>query len=262
MPSLELTHPHPEITVLTLNRPEKLNALSCVLVEELHSALDAIKADNDCRVVVLTGAGRGFCAGLDLTDPDKPAVSAGLDAPRAGMRWQERIAELAVKLHRLRQPVIAAVNGPAYGGGFALAMASDIRIAATSARFCTQFIKLGIGGCDIGVSYTLPRIIGAGPAFDLILTARTVDADEALRLGMVSRISADDAVLRNALEIAETLCGFGKFGLESTKQVLWANLDAGSLENALQVENRSQILAGTSGEMRAFAAAFASRKKD
>jgi enoyl-CoA hydratase/carnithine racemase len=262
MPQLELTHPRPEIAVITLNRPEKLNALSSTLVEELHSTLDTIRADNDCRVVVLTGAGRGFCAGLDLTDPNPPAVSAGLDAPRAGMRWQERIAELTVKLHRLRQPVIAAVNGPAYGGGFALAMAADIRIAARSARFCTQFIKLGIGGCDIGVSYTLPRIIGAGPAFDLILTARTVKADEALGLGMVSRISEDDAMLQDALDTAETLCGYGKFGLESTKQVLWANLDAGSLETALHVENRSQILAGTSGEMRAFARAFADRKND
>lgn len=262
MPELELTHPRPEIAVITLNRPEKLNALSSDLVEDLHDTLDAVKADNDCRVVILTGAGRGFCAGLDLTDPNPPAVSAGLETPRAGLRWQERIAELTVKLHRLRQPVIAAVNGPAYGGGFALAMAGDIRLAARSARFCTQFIKLGLGGCDIGVSYTLPRIIGAGPAFDLILTARAVEADEALRLGMVSRISEDGEVLQDALEIAETLCGYGKFGLESTKQVLWANLDAGCLETALHVENRSQILAAGSGEMRAFAEAFAKRKRD
>lgn len=259
MPTLELTRPRPEIAVITLNRPEKLNALSPELVEELHRTLDAIAEDVDCRVVVLTGAGRGFCAGLDLTDTSVPPVSQGLENPRAGMRWQERIAGLTVKVHRLRQPVIAAVNGAAYGGGFALAMAVDIRVAAETAQFCTQFIKLGIGGCDIGVSYTLPRIIGAGPAFDLILTARTVDAPEALRLGMVSRISQDP--LADALQIAETLCGYGKFGLESTKQVLWANLDAGCLETALQVENRSQILAGTSGEMRAFAAAFAARKR-
>jgi enoyl-CoA hydratase/carnithine racemase len=262
MAHLELTHPRPEITVITLNRPEKLNALSSELVETLHITLDRIAVDNDCRVVILTGAGRGFCAGLDLTDPNPPAASDGTEAPRSGMRWQERIANLTVKLHRLRQPVIAAVNGPAYGGGFALAMASDIRIAAESARFCTQFIKLGIGGCDIGVSYTLPRIIGAGPAFDLILTARTVDSAEALRLGMVSRVSQDGATLDDALQIAETLCGYGKFGLESTKQVLWANLDAGCLETALHVENRSQILASTSGEIRAFAEAFSQRKKD
>ncbi|MDO3637088.1 enoyl-CoA hydratase/isomerase family protein [Mycolicibacterium arseniciresistens] len=261
MPTLDLSRPRPDVTVITLNRPEKLNALSYELVEELHIAIDGIVADNECRVVVLTGAGRGFCSGLDLTAPNPPEAAGGTEFPRSGMRWQERIAELTTRLHRLRQPVIAAVNGPAYGGGFAIALAADIRVAAESARFCTQFIKLGLGGCDIGVSYTLPRIIGAGPAFDLILTARDVDAAEALRLGIVSRLSRDGSVLDDALAVAETLCGYGKFGLESTKQVLWANLDAGCLETALQVENRSQILASTSGEMAAASEAFRHRQR-
>ncbi|MDH6196859.1 enoyl-CoA hydratase [Mycobacterium frederiksbergense] len=256
---LELTYPRPDIAVITLNRPEKLNALSYELVEGLHTALDGIAANNECRVVVLTGAGRGFCSGLDLSNPSPPEAGGGTEFPRSGMRWQERIANLTVKLHRLRQPVIAAVNGAAYGGGFALAAASDIRVAAESARFCTQFIKLGIGGCDIGVSYTLPRIIGAGPAFDLILTARAIDAAEALRLGLVTRV-CDDA-LAEALQIAETLCGYGKFGLESTKQVLWANLDAGCLENALHVENRSQILASSGGGVAEFSAEFRHRRR-
>ncbi|MGV0813137.1 enoyl-CoA hydratase-related protein [Mycolicibacterium boenickei] len=257
---LDLSHPRPDIAVITLNRPEKLNALSYELVEELHATLDAIAADNDCRVVVLTGAGRGFCSGLDLSNPNPPEAGGGTEFPRSGMRWQERIANLTVKLHRLRQPVIAAVNGPAYGGGFALAAASDIRIAGPSAKFCTQFIKLGIGGCDIGVSYTLPRIIGSGPAFDLILTARAVDAAEALRLGLVTRVVDDTAdLLGAALEIAETLCGYGKFGLESTKQVLWANLDAGCLETALHVENRSQILASAGGGVTEFSEGFRHR---
>lgn len=247
MPQLELIYPRPDIAVLTLNRPDKLNALNHELVEELHAALEGIGADNDCRVVVLTGAGRGFCSGLDLTDPNPAQAGGGTEFPRSGMRWQERIANLTARIHRLRQPVIAAVNGPAYGGGFGIALACDIRVASESARFCTQFIRLGLGGCDIGVSYTLPRIVGAGQAFDLILTARVVDADEALRLGIVSRVSG--SAVDDALEIAETLCGYGKFGLESTKQVLWANLEASSLEAALHVENRSQILASTSGEM-------------
>jgi enoyl-CoA hydratase/carnithine racemase len=247
MPALEITHPRPEIAVLTLNRPEKLNALSHELVEDVHAALDALAVDNTCRVVVLTGAGRGFCSGLDLTAPNPAEAGGGTEFPRSGMRWQERIADLTAKIHRLRQPVIAAVNGPAYGGGLGIVAACDIRVASPSARFCTQFIKLGLGGCDIGVSYTLPRIIGSGAAFDMILTARTVDADEALRLGLVSRIA--DAVTDEALTIAETLCGYGKFGVESTKQVLWANLEASSLEAALHLENRSQILASTSGEM-------------
>jgi enoyl-CoA hydratase/carnithine racemase len=260
MANLHVTRPRPDVVLITLDRPDKLNALSYGLVEDLHRTLDDVKADNECRVVVLTGAGRGFCSGLDLTEPFPEEAKEGLEFPRSSMRWQERIAELTTKLIHLRQPVIAAVNGPAYGGGFALALASDIRIASAEARFCTQFIKLGLGGCDIGVSYTLPRIVGAGQAFDLILTARTVDAPEALRLGLVSRIS-DGPVLEDALAIAETLCGFGRFGVESTKQVLWANLEASSLEAALQVENRSQILASTSGELREAAAAFANRKK-
>lgn len=260
MANLELTRPRADIALLTLNRPAKLNALNHGLVEDLHATLDDLRADDQCRVVVLTGAGRGFCSGLDLTDPHPKEARAGLEFPRASMRWQERIAELTTKLSHLRQPVIAAVNGPAYGGGFALALASDIRIASESARFCTQFIKLGLGGCDIGVSYTLPRVVGAGQAFDLILTARTVDADEALRIGLASRLSTG-SVVEDALTLAETLCGYGKFGVESTKQVLWANLEAPSLEAALQVENRSQILASASGEMRDAAAAFATRKK-
>ena len=261
MANLQITRPRPDVTLITLDRPEKLNALSYGLVEDLHRTLDEIRADDTCRVVVLTGAGRGFCSGLDLTEPFPEEAKGGLEFPRASMRWQERIAELTTKLSHLRQPVIAAVNGPAYGGGFALALASDIRIAGPDARFCTQFIKLGLGGCDIGVSYTLPRIVGAGQAFDLILTARTVHADEALRLGLVSRLSTGP-VLDDALAVAETLCGYGGFGVESTKQVLWANLGAPSLEAALQVENRSQILASTSGELREAAAAFATRTRD
>jgi enoyl-CoA hydratase len=260
MAHLELTRPRPDVALITLNRPDKLNALNYGLVEDLHATLEAIDADDECRVVVLTGAGRGFCSGLDLTDPFPDEANHGLGFPRSSMRWQERIANLTTRLIRLRQPVIAAVNGPAYGGGFAMALASDIRIASESARFCTQFIKLGLGGCDIGVSYTLPRVVGAGQAFDLILTARTVAADEALRLGLVSRLSTG-SVVDDALAIAETLCGYGKFGVESTKQVLWANLEASSLEAALHVENRSQILATTSGEIREATAAFATRKR-
>lgn len=246
--TLRVTLPRPEIAVLTLNRPDKLNALSYELVEALHDALDAAGNDNTVRVVVLTGAGRGFCSGLDLSAPNPDEAGGGTEFPRSGMRWQERIADLTAKIHRLRQPVIAAVNGVAYGGGLGIAAACDIRVASPTARFCTQFIKLGLGGCDIGVSYTLPRIVGAGTAFDLILTARAVDADEALRLGLVSRVTENP--VDEAMTIAETLCAYGKFGVESTKQVLWANLEASSLEAALHLENRSQILASTSGEMR------------
>ncbi len=256
---LTVQHPRPEVAVVTLDRPDVLNALSFELVDRLHDVLDEIHADNTCRVVVLTGAGRAFCAGLDLADTSRPSTARGTRGPRSGMLSQERIADLAIKLHRIQQPVIAAVNGPAYGGGFALAMACDLRVASPPATFCTQFIKVGLGGCDIGISYTLPRAIGSTRAFELILTARRVDAAEAERIGIVSEV-ADDAVTR-ACELADTLCDHSPFGVVMTKEVLWSNLDATSMEQAIHMENRTQILASTGGEVAEAAIAFMEKRK-
>jgi enoyl-CoA hydratase/carnithine racemase len=174
------------------------------------------------------------------------------------MLSQERIAELPMKLRRLQQPVIAAVNGVAYGGGFALSLACDLRVASESARFCAQFIKVGIGGCDIGISYTLPRAIGSSRAFDLLLTARTVAADEALALGIVSEVAADP--VERALELADTIVGYSPFGVVMTKEVMWANLDAPSIESAIHLENRTQILASTGGEVAEAAMAFVEKR--
>lgn len=250
--------PRPEVAVVTLNRPEVLNALSFPLVDALHDALDEIQLDNSCRVVVLTGAGRAFCSGLDLSSMEGSSTSVGTSGPRAGMLSQERIADLPIKLRRLQQPVIAAVNGLAYGGGFALSLACDLRIASADARFCAQFIKVGIGGCDIGISYTLPRAIGSSRAFDLLLTARRVDADQAERLGIVSEVVPD--ALARALELADTICDYSPFGVVMTKEVMWANLDAASLEQAIHLENRTQILASTGGEVAEAAAAFMEKR--
>jgi enoyl-CoA hydratase len=260
MSHIDLQRPHPEIALLTLNRPEKLNALSFDLVEDLHGALDDVGSDNSARVLILTGAGRGFCSGLDLTALGPSPAAAGTKGPRSGMRSQERIADLPSKLRRLPQPVIAAVNGPAYGGGFALALACDLRVASTSARFCSQFIKVGVGGCDIGISYTLPRLIGAARAFELMLTARELDAAEAKEYGLLVDVVADGAAVERAMELAKLIRAYTPFGVEMTKQVMWANLDAPSFEVALHLENRTQILAGTSGELTKAAAAFAERK--
>lgn len=249
------------VAVVTLHQPEKLNALSFTLVDRLHAALDDLQADNRCRVVILTGAGRGFCSGLDLSSIEGSSTSAGTTGPRAGMLSQEHIAALPQKLRRLQQPVIAAVNGPAYGGGFALALACDIRIAAPEARFCSQFVKLGIGGCDIGISYTLPRLIGASRAFELLLTARTLDAAEAERIGVVSEVTTpDQPVLDRALELAATICGYSPFGVVMTKEVMWSNLDAPGFEAAIHLENRTQILASTGGEVMEAAAAFMEKR--
>ena len=253
-----VTKPRDEVAIVTLNRPDVLNALSWQLVDDLHDVLDTLQRDNACRVVVLTGAGRGFCSGLDLSDVGGSSTSKGTRGPRAGMLSQEHIAELPIKLRRLQQPVIAAVNGVAYGGGMALAMACDLRVAGESARFCTQFIKVGIGGCDIGISYTLPKAIGASRAFELILTARRVEAEEAARIGIVAEVAADPVA--RALELADVLCDYSPFGVVVTKQVLWANLDAASLEQAIHLENRNQILASTGGEMVEAATAFMEKR--
>ncbi|WP_430334693.1 enoyl-CoA hydratase/isomerase family protein [Rhodococcus sp. ACT016] len=261
MPLIELIRPTASVAVLTLNNPERLNALSFALVEELHDALSAVEYDYSCRVLVLTGAGRGFCAGLDLKDEQRIAPTAiGMSPPAASMRTQEYIASLVPRLQRLPQTVIAAVNGPAFGGGLALAAASDIRIAADSATFGAQTIKIGISGCDIGISYTLPRIIGGGRATELITTARVFDAAEAERIGFVTRLVPADDLLDSALELAETLCAHSPFALEMTKQVLIANADAASLDQAIALENRTQILAGTGGEFTEAVTAFAERR--
>lgn len=253
--------PRPDVAVVTLNRPDRLNALSFALVDELHAVLDDLQRDNACRVVVLTGAGRGFCSGLDLTSIEGASTSAGTTGPRAGMLSQEYIAALPLKLRRLQQPVIAAVNGPAYGGGFALALACDLRVAAPEARFCSQFIKVGLGGCDIGISYTLPRLVGGSRAFELLLTARTVEADEAARIGLVAEVTGPDApVVDRALALAATICDYAPFGVAMTKEVMWSNLDAPSLEAAIHLENRTQILAATGGEVMEAAAAFREKR--
>ncbi len=183
-----IDHVRPGIVVLTLNRPERLNAMNYELVRGLYDAFDELADDHSCRVIVLTGAGRGFCAGLDLTEGASPPSAAGLGRAQAGMAVQKLIAGLVPKMRSVPQPVIAAVNGAASGGGLALALASDVRIAAQSARFNVAFIRVGLSGCDIGVSWMLPRLIGASRAFELLLTGRLIDADEADRIGLVTRV--------------------------------------------------------------------------
>jgi enoyl-CoA hydratase len=262
--TVRIDRPSADVAVITLDRPDQLNAMTFELVDDLHAALDEVDRDNSCRVVVLTGAGRGFCSGLDLKSIGPSSKSTGLSGARAGMRSQEHIANLVPHLRRIQQPVIAAINGAAYGGGLALACGCDIRVAAESARMCVQFIKVGIGGCDIGISYTLPRLVGVSRAHDLILTARVLDAVEAERIGLVSRVvpdgaGPDGAVLDAALEIAETLCSYSPFGVVMTKQVMWANVDAPNLEAAIHMENRTQILATTTGDIANAAAAFIER---
>jgi enoyl-CoA hydratase len=253
-----LDRPRTDVVIVTLNRPDRLNALSFPLVEQLHDVLDSLHRDHSCRVVILTGAGRGFCSGLDLAEFGGSSVSAGTSGPRASMLSQARIASLAVKIHRLQQPVIAAVNGVAIGGGFSLALACDLRVGSPAALFRSQFIRMGLGGCDIGISYLLPRIVGTARAIELLLTSREVDAEEAHRMGVVTDVM-DDAV-QGALELSEAITVSSPFSVTMTKEVFWANMDAPSIESAIHLENRTQTLAATGGEINEAVRAFLERR--
>lgn len=252
---LEIEYPSPGVVVVRLNRPERLNALSPDLVAAIPEALTTVSADRECRVIVLTGAGRGFCAGLDLHATASAGEGLGR-GPARRLEGQERFTAMIATLRSLRQPVIAAVNGAAAGAGFALALGSDIRIAASSARFHVAAVKIGLSGGECGMSYLLPRYVGAARAFELLLTGRPIDALEAERIGLVARVVPDDELLDAALEMAAAIVANSPLAMWLTKQVVWSNLDAASFEAAIELENRTQVLASMSGDsaeaMRAF----------
>lgn len=251
----------PGVTVLTLDRPEKLNAMDAALVTELHEALDEAGRRPDCRVIILTGAGRGFCAGLDLGGYGQaPPTGHGDGRVQQGFAVQQQIAALIPRLRRLRQPVIAAVNGAASGGGFALVLGSDIRLAARSAKFNAAFVRIGLSACDIGTSWLLPRLIGAAPAQELMLTGRLFDADEAHRLGLVVDVVDDEALLDRALATAALICRNTPFGVQMTKEVMWSALEIPGLQAAIDLENRTQIMTSFTEDHREAMTAFVQKR--
>jgi enoyl-CoA hydratase len=229
---------------VTLNRPDRLNALSIDLAVALDATLAEVGAENDTWVVVLTGAGRGFCSGLDLKDYGVLPGVDGLTVGRIAQRSMRAYSRLVLTLRRLPQPVIAAVNGPAYGGGMCLALAADLRLAARSAVFNATGIVNGLTSTEMAAGWLLPRLIGASRANDLLLTGRAVDAEEAAAIGLVSRVVDDGAALPTALEAATDMCRFSPYGLSMTKNVLWASLEVGSLETAIELEDRNQLMLG------------------
>jgi enoyl-CoA hydratase len=230
------------------------------LIEGLHRALDAVAADRSCRVVILTGAGRGFCAGLDLRGYGDPPGTDGLGETQKGFAVQTTIARLIPHLRSLPQPVIAAVNGPATGGGFALVLGCDVRIAARTARFNAAFIRIGLSACDIGTSWLLPRLIGAARAQELMLTGRRLGADEALRIGLVVEVVPDDELQARAIEVAESVLANSPFGVTMTKEVMWASLEIGNLETAIKMETRTQALCACTDDHWEAASAFVEKR--
>lgn len=260
MALVEVEPVEPHITKVVLNRPDSLNAITFELVGELYDALDAVAADPDCKVVILTGAGRGFCSGLDLRDWGVPPEPGDRPDFRVGMDAQTYMSNLVVRMRDTPQVIIAAVNGAAYGGGFAFACAADIRVAAPEARFCSAFIRTGLSGTDIGITYLLPHLIGNARAFDLILTGRTIDAAEALDLGIVSKVAESGQVMDLAMDYARTLAGYTASGLRTTKEVLWHATHAPSLEAAIALEARNQNLLQHAPDVQAYMAGYRDAK--
>jgi enoyl-CoA hydratase len=249
------------VTVITMDRPEKLNAMNEALVTGLHSALESAGADPDCRVIVLTGRGRGFCAGLDLGGFGvAPDTGQGSGRVQQGFSVQQHIAGLIPRLRRLRQPVIAAVNGPASGGGFALVLGSDVRIAARSARFNAAFVRIGLSACDIGTSWLLPRLVGAGRAHELMLTGRIFDAEEALRIGLVTDVVDDGLLMDRVLEEAALIARNSPMGIFMTKEVMWSALEIPGQAAAMDLENRTQIMTSFTEDHREAMASFLQKR--
>lgn len=255
-----LEHQANGIAVLRLNRPGRLNAMTRAGMRRLRDLIDEIAADGAIGAVILTGVGRGFCAGLDIAGGD---IDPGRGSPDVANLYdlQETFAGTVLSLRRLDKPVIAAVNGVAVGAGFALTLAADIRIASASASFHVGAVKIGLSAGECGISYHLPRLIGASRAFELMLTGRPVTAEEADRIGLVSSISGDGDLMDAARATAAAILANSPYAIRHTKQLMWSNLDAPSLEAALGLENRTQVLALTTADFAEALAAFRDKRR-
>ena len=234
--------PRPHVSRIMLNRPDRMNAMSFDTVVPLHDAIRQVARDNDTWVAILTGAGDGFCSGLDLTDHGMPPNCEGLPMSRIAIRAMEFMSDLILELRDMPQPVIGAVNGAAIGGGFCLSLGADIRVAGESAYFRNAGINNGLSGTELGISYLLPRLIGASRAWEVILSGRDVDAREADRIGLVSRVVPDAELLEACYGLAEQIRDFSPHGVAMTKKTLWSNLEVNSLTAAIDLENRNQLL--------------------
>ncbi len=253
---------HDGVDTVTLNRPDSLNALDPMLIDALNVYFQNMQRNRETRVIVLKGAGKNFCAGLDLKNAmarragqqEPPGVTESLDS-------QRRIADIVLLMRKCPQPIVALVQGAAAGGGFALALAADIRIATKSARMNCAFIKLGLGGCDIGSSYFLPRLVGVSVASELILTGRFIHADRALAVGLVSDVVEEDGLDAAAAPYVEAMMMASPVGLRLSKDCINMSIDAGSIEQVIAIEDRNQVLCSRSEEFNEGMRAFMEKRK-
>jgi enoyl-CoA hydratase len=256
--------PRDGIGLITLNRPKRLNAINLDMLEELHGLFQRIGTDEAVRVIIITGAGRGFCSGADLLDERIASQAATLFSSAAAhlIKIQRVYSRLIVDMRRLPQPIIAAVNGPAAGGGMCIALAADVIVAGARAAFTPSFINIGLSGGELGSSYFLPKLVGNARAADILLTGRTVDAAEADKIGLVSRLADDGKVMNVALQIATDMLDKTPLGLQLTKEALNQNQHAPSLESAVELENRNQSILCVTPEFFKAVEKFGRRRKD
>jgi enoyl-CoA hydratase len=243
--TIKFEEPEAGIGLLTLNRPERLNAINLEMLDDLNDFFSGLDRRDDIRVLIITGAGRGFCAGADIKDKkllSDEILNLFSSAALHLEKVQKRYASIIVKMRRLAQPVIAAVNGPAAGGGMCIALASDIIIASPAANFVAAFINIGLSGGEFGSTYFLPRMVGVARASEILMTGRTVDAEEAVRIGLVSCLVEESRFMEKTMETARTMLGKSPFGLRMTREAIHRNLNATSVEAAIEFENRNQSI--------------------
>jgi len=238
---VEVSRPRPQVALVTLNRPERMNAMAFDVMVPLRRALEEVSLDNTVRVVVITGAGGGFCSGADLEDPGRIPHIEGLTRPTIALRSIELLDDVIRQLRAMHQPVVAAVNGPAIGGGFCLALAADIRLAAAPAYFRAAGVNNGLTSTELGLSYLLPRAVGSSRAFEIMLTGRDVGAEEAEHMGLVSGLVPAEDLLEECYGLAERIIGLSRVGIELTKRLLWSSLDASSLHAHMDHEDVAQL---------------------
>lgn len=243
--------------ILTLNRPAALNTLDPAMVAELTAYFEGLHERTDVRVVLLRGDGRAFCAGLDLkgwaASEDERGVHLSLDT-------QRRIARIIKLMRSCPQPIVGLGHGPACGGGFSLLLACDVRLGAPSLRMNAAYIKIGLGGADIGSSYLLPRLVGLSVASELLLTGRFINAERALRVNLLSEIVPEEQLLDTGMALADEMLATAPMGLRMTKDALNLAIDAPSLEAAMAVEDRQQVMMTTMQDHREAVAAFLEKR--
>ena len=241
MPFVLVGKPRPYVTQITLNRPERMNAMAFDVMIPFREAIEETGRDNETRVVIVTGAGRGFCSGADLESAGQVPNIDGLTRSSIALRSMSLLDDVIHALRKVPQPVIGAINGPAIGGGFCLSLATDIRIASESAYFRAAGISNGLTAAELGLSYLLPRAVGSSRASEIMLTGRDVDAAEAERIGLVSRTVPGGGLLTACLDLAERIAAFSRPGVELTKRMLWSSLDAASLAGHMDHEGLGQL---------------------